>query len=236
MAFVERFLQPCMTVLDVGAHHGLYSLLASARVGAGGRIFAFEPSPRERRALRLNLLINFARNVSVQGLALGRDNGEQNLFIVQGGQRGCNSLRPPEVFSATIPVRVRVVRLDEWLAKQKIEHVNFIKLDVEGAELDALKGGAQAFEHRPRPTVLVEVQERRTRPWGYPAIEIINYLADRGYRWFRILVGGSVEPLDFSTGGFDGNFIACPEEALGTLLEMGLNPCAVGSRTYGDNH
>lgn len=220
MAFVERFLKPGMTVLDVGAHHGLYSLLASARVGAGGRVFAFEPSPRERRALRLNLLLNLAGNVSVQGLALGSDNGEQSLFVVQGSQRGCNSLRPPEVFSATVPVSVRVVPLDEWLVKQKINHVNFIKLDVEGGELDALKGGAGLFERRPRPTVLAEVQDIRTRPWGYPAQEIINYLADRDYWWFRILEGGSVEPLDLSSGVFDGNFIACPEESLGTLKEM----------------
>jgi FkbM family methyltransferase len=235
MAFVERFLQPGMTVLDVGAHHGLYSLLAAARVGAGGRVFAFEPSPRERRALRLNLLLNLAGNVSVQGLALGKDNSEQNLFVVQGSQRGCNSLRLPEVFSATIPVRVRVIPFDGWLVKQKIDHVDFIKLDVEGGELDALKGGARLFERRPRPTVLAEVQDIRTRPWGYPAIEIINYLADRGYRWFRTLGGGSVEPLDLSSVDFDGNFIACPEESLGTLELMGLNPRAVGSRTYGSN-
>lgn len=228
MAFVERFLQPGMTVLDVGAHHGLYSLLASAKVGADGRVFAFEPSPRERRALRLNLLLNFAGNVSVQGLALGSENGEQNLFVVQGSQRGCNSLRPPEVFSATTPLRVRVVPLDEWLVKRKIDRVNFIKLDVEGAELDALKGGARLFESRPRPTVLAEVQDIRTRPWGYPAKEIIHYLTQRSYRWFRILGGGSVEPLDLGCGGFDGNFIACPEESLGTLNERGLNPRAVG--------
>src|SRR6202166_2263762 len=50
MAFVERFLRPGMIVLDLGAHHGLYSLLASKIVGAEGRVFAFEPSPRERRA------------------------------------------------------------------------------------------------------------------------------------------------------------------------------------------
>jgi FkbM family methyltransferase len=236
LAFVERFLQPGMTVLDVGAHHGLYSLLASERVAAAGRVFAFEPSPRERRALRMNLFINLVSNVSVQGLALGRENGEQNLFVVQGSQRGCNSLRPPEVFSATTPIRVRVARLDEWLMEQGIDHVDFIKLDVEGAELDALKGGAQLFESRPRPTVLAEVQDVRTRPWGYPAIAIIDYLADRGYKWFRILGGGSVEPLDVSFRDFDGNFIACPEESLGTLKEMGSDPQAVDPGTYGSNH
>lgn len=184
----------------------------------------------------MNLFINLVSNVSVQGLALGRENGEQNLFVVQGSQRGCNSLRPPEVFSATTLIRVRVARLDEWLMEQGIDHVDFIKLDVEGAELDALKGGAQLFESRPRPTVLAEVQDVRTRPWGYPAIAIIDYLADRGYKWFRILGGGSVEPLDVSFRDFDGNFIACPEESLGTLKEMGSDPQAVDPGTYGSNH
>src|SRR6266478_3566309 len=47
--FVDRFLRPGMTMLDIGAHHGLYTLLASKRVGADGKVVAFEPSPRERR-------------------------------------------------------------------------------------------------------------------------------------------------------------------------------------------
>ena len=65
LAFVDRFLRPGMTVLDVGAHHGLYTLLASKRVGKHGRVISFEPSPREGRALRLHLLLNRCRNVVV---------------------------------------------------------------------------------------------------------------------------------------------------------------------------
>jgi FkbM family methyltransferase len=220
MAFVERFLQPGMTVLDVGAHHGLYSLLASARVGARGTVFAFEPSPRERRALRLNLLLNLAGNVSVQGLALGSDNGEQNLFVVQGSQRGCNSLRPPEVFSATIPVRVRVVPLDEWLVKQKIDHVNFIKLDVEGGELDFFRGASKLLRQAQAPLILCELQDIRTKAWGHTAREAADFVRDFGYKWFRPLDDGMIERMPELPERYEGNFIAVPQPKLRGLKEM----------------
>src|SRR5439155_930915 len=58
LAFVERFVRPGMTVLDLGAHHGLYTLLASKRVGPKGKVFAFEPSVRERTALRRHVMLN----------------------------------------------------------------------------------------------------------------------------------------------------------------------------------
>ena len=108
LAFVERFLRPGMTVLDLGAHQGLYTLLASKRVGSSGRVIAFEPSPRERRALRLHLTLNLRSNVMVQGLAVGDENTEADLHVVRGTQRGCNSLRPPDVDSGTATVRVHV--------------------------------------------------------------------------------------------------------------------------------
>src|SRR5579864_8922901 len=97
MAFVGRFLQAEMTVLDVGAHHGLYTLLASKRVGKHGRVVSFEPSPRDRRALRLHLILNLSRNVVIQRCALGGENAQAELFVVQGNQTACNSLRPPIV-------------------------------------------------------------------------------------------------------------------------------------------
>src|SRR5437016_2911036 len=127
LAFVERFLQPGMTVLDLGAHHGLYTLLASKCVGPSGRVFSFEPSPRERRALRLHLALNLCRNVRVQGLALGSEETEATLHVVQGSQTGCNSLRPPEVTSPTSPLRVRVTSLDAWLKGSGIDRVDFVK-------------------------------------------------------------------------------------------------------------
>src|SRR5271165_1844245 len=92
-AFVKRWLQPRMTVLDIGAHHGYYTLLASRRVGGEGKVVAFEPSARERAAVLEHLKLNCCGNVLVEGLALGNEERETELYVVQGGQTGCNSLR-----------------------------------------------------------------------------------------------------------------------------------------------
>ena len=195
LAFAERLLQPGMTVLDIGAHQGLYTLLASRRVGPSGRVFSFEPSPRERRALRLNLRINFCDNVVVQALALGSEETTADLYVVDKYNTGYNSLRPPNAPEPSSTVAVRVRTLDNWLADEKIDHVDFIKLDVEGAELSVLKGARELLA-RTRPVLLVEIAQIRTAGWGYDAVEIVRFLESMGYVWFEILEGGKLAPAN----------------------------------------
>lgn len=212
LLFVERFLRPGMTVLDIGAHHGLYTLLASKRVGRTGRVAAFEPSPRERKQLLRNVKINFCGNVRVEPWALGSERSQADLYVVTGGQDGCNSLRPPIIESTANALKVPVARLDDWVEENKIARVDFVKLDVEGGELDVLKGAEKLLEGRPRPVIFAEVQDLRTGPWGYAAKEIIEHLRQRGYRWFAIDAEGWLRDLDAGASKFDGNFVACPEE------------------------
>jgi FkbM family methyltransferase len=212
LAFVEGYIQPGMTVLDLGAHHGLYTLLASKRVGASGKVFAFEPSPRERKSLRRHLLLNRCRNVVLESLALGKENAEVDLYVVEEWAAGCNSLRPPDIPAKTSRTPVRVTRLDDWLNKKEVGPVDFVKLDVEGAELDALRGAEEFLTRAPRPVILAEVQDIRTAPWGYRAKEVIQLLSRKRFRWFSITPAGCLQDLDLSEESFDGNFVAIPEE------------------------
>ena len=85
-----------MIVLDIGAHHGFYTLLASRKVGKKGKVIAFEPSPRKRRKLIWHCRLNRTDNVWIESCALGSFDGEAELFLVKGKETGCNSLRPPE--------------------------------------------------------------------------------------------------------------------------------------------
>ncbi len=220
LAFVERFLKPGMTVLDLGAHHGLYTLLASKVVGSRGKVIAFEPSRREWRALLLHLILNRCSNVRVERLAVGNEDTEADLFIVKGNQTGCNSLRPPDVRTGTALTRIRVTRVDDWLEKRKYRQIDFVKLDVEGAELEALKGASRLLEQQPRPLILAEVQDVRTIPWGYRAKEILLHLQERGYKWFSLLADGAIEELNLSANNFEGNFVACPLERNSDIREM----------------
>jgi FkbM family methyltransferase len=220
--FVARFLRPGMTVLDVGAHHGLYTLLASKCVWRDGRVIAFEPSPRERRRLALHLRINRCRNVEVQSCALGDYDGEADLYLVEGIHDWCNSLRAPNVEERTSKVRVEVRRLDDVLEGLKWPRVDFIKLDVEGAELSFLRGARRMLCGEVRPAILVEVQDVRTAPWGYAAREIVGFLADAGYAWFALADDGSLESISGELSSYDGNLVALPHERFREYSEMGI--------------
>jgi FkbM family methyltransferase len=218
--FVRRFLRAGMTVLDIGAHHGLYTLLASKRVGRKGRVIAFEPSPRERRRLLRHIGINRCSNVFVEPLALGDRDGEADLFLVEGRQDWCNSLRPPEVGERTSTVRVEVRPLDDVLHTLGISRVDFIKLDVEGAELSFLRGASKLLQSASRPAILAEVQDIRTRPWGYPAREIIRFLASAGYRWFALAEDGDLQPVSSDLPSYDANLVAFPRERVEQFIAM----------------
>jgi FkbM family methyltransferase len=210
--FVQRLLRPGMTVLDIGAHHGLYTLLAAKRVGRHGRVIAFEPSPQECRRLAKHVRVNRCKNVQVEACAVGDTPGEADLFIVDGFRDWGNSLRPPAVPEPTRRVRVRVRRLDDLLEERGIEHVDFIKLDAEGGELAVLEGARRLLQTPPRPAILVEVEDIRTRPWGYPARKIMQLLAGWNYRWFALSEKGSLYPASPEDETYDGNYVALPDE------------------------
>jgi FkbM family methyltransferase len=217
VCFVERYLKPGMTVLDIGAHHGFYSLLASSKVGSKGQVFAFEPSPRERERLSKHLRFNYCRNVQVEPTALGEAEGHADLFLVEGYESGCNSLRPPAVDEETRQLRVPVIRLESFLQRERLESVDFVKLDVEGAELGVLRGCGSLLDRFPRPVILAEVQDIRTLPWGYRAIEIARLLHKDGFFLFQPIENGDIVPFDLSSGEIDGSLIAVPRERMGSL-------------------
>jgi FkbM family methyltransferase len=216
--FVQSYLKQGMTALDLGAHHGLYTLLASKRVGSNGKVFAFEPSPRERKQLVRNVRINFCSNVHIEPYALGKEPTRENLYVVEGGEDGCNSLRPPAVQSETGPVPVEVVTLDAIASKLSLTKVDFVKLDVEGAELDVLKGALGLLQTICRPVLLVEVYDVRTKPWGYQAREIVEFLDRLGYRWFQLLDNGSLRLVSSNLDVYDANLVALPTERMDEIL------------------
>jgi FkbM family methyltransferase len=212
--FVTRFLQEGMTVLDIGAHHGIYTLLAAMKVGRKGCVIAFEPSPRERGRLLAHLRLNrISGYVTVCPLALSRDAGEGTLFVVEGTDTGCNSLRPPRTTDPTRAAIIHRIRLDDYLRENKIDRVDFIKMDVEGGELDVLDGATELLSRPHRPVILTEIDDSRTAPWGYAAAAIFDFLAERDYAWFSIAQEGTLRVAPRGER-YSGNLLAFPRERL----------------------
>jgi FkbM family methyltransferase len=168
------------------------------------------------------LRINRCRNVAVQPCALGAQKGGADLFLVEGIHDWCNSLRLPNIEERTSRVAVEVRPLDDVLEMMGWPRVDFIKLDVEGAELSVLHGARQLLRVDVRPAILAEIQDVRTAPWGYAAREIVRFLADVGYGWFALADDGSLESISSDLLYYDGNLVALPLERLEEFNWLGI--------------
>jgi len=211
LRFLWAHLQPSMTFLDVGAYHGLYSIVAAKKMGRSGRVVAFEPSSRERDRLRLHLRYNRIESVTLEPYAMAAQEGQASLAVVVDGYSTMNSLRPP-VDHAAKQVVVNTISLDAYLFQKHIDKVDFLKIDTEGGEVEAFRG-AHALLSQTRPLIICEVLDQVTRAWGYPATEIMSLLRTFDYEWYDILLDGSVLPHSPQKDYWEGrNYLAVPRE------------------------
>ena len=146
---LEELLSPGDVVWDVGAHIGFLSLLSARLVGPGGRVLAFEPMAMNRARLVSSIESNGTPNVEVDERALGAKSGDRVLYI--GDASATWTLRADRGAKKGLPAYCTT--LDEVAASNLAPAL--IKIDVEGAEVDVLRGGAQLLaDHRPK--LLVE--------------------------------------------------------------------------------
>ena len=146
-----RILRPGMIFWDVGAHAGFFTLLARRAVGSDGSVQAFEPMPENRRRLEEGLRLNEMGDVSVHPYAVAAEAGGGVLY--DGGSTSMWTLLGEANDLVAPRVDVQCVTLDDLAEALPAPHL--VKIDVEGAEVDVLRGGARMlFVHRPR--VLIE--------------------------------------------------------------------------------
>lgn len=162
-------LQPGDVFYDVGAHIGYYSLAVARRVGPQGRVYAFEPLPLNLKLLRGHVAANHADNVEVIAAGVAEAAGTARFDLGKGTGRG----RLGEGGGLEVPL----VGLDQLVAEGRIRPPAMIKMDVEGAELQALRGARELLvRHRPRIMLSVHSAQlkedcgRLLRECGYQLI------------------------------------------------------------------
>jgi FkbM family methyltransferase len=154
MELLMALLRPGDVVWDVGAHHGFVTLAAARRVGPAGVVHAFEPSARNRRALRRHVRWNTERaggeNVVVHPFALGDHDGEACF-----GGSGTSKMYALGGGAETVAVR----RADTLVARGVCPPPTFVKLDVEGGEADAISGALSVLSPSARLLIAVHGAE-----------------------------------------------------------------------------
>ncbi len=144
-------LSPGMTFWDVGANIGLLTMLGSRLVGEDGHVLGFEPMPDSAARLEEAVRVNSARNTRVMRCAIGAQPGSATLHSDPGGLTWSLMEGHPDLQGGGIEVSVRT--MDEVAAETGPPDV--VKIDVEGAEVDVLRGGAAVLRQH-RPTLIVE--------------------------------------------------------------------------------
>lgn len=197
-ALFTRLVQPGDTVLDIGANHGVYALLAAPIVGASGRVHAFEPNPRLAHLVDMSLRLNgFAGWAKSHCLAVSDRAGTARIFFTDsfsGGASLGGSERQRDASGGTKHgVDCRLVPLDAMFADPAMR-VNVIKMDVEGHEGPALRGMRRLLERSPEVKLMMEFAPEMMAASGVTAPEAVAFLRELGFSAWGIDHDGGIVP------------------------------------------
>jgi len=189
-AVYRRYLKPGMGVLDVGANIGSLVMLAAALVGSAGCVIAVEPNPDNVRLLEASRRLNRFDQIQVLQLAAGHETALLSLNV--SFSNGVTGDLPKDLQTLLAARSVQCIALDKVLPPQR--RIDLLKLDVEGAELNALRGMPELLA-RDRPIIVSEFS-----PGSLPGIshctgpEYLAFLIAGGYRLGVIEKDGSETP------------------------------------------
>lgn len=170
----------CM--LDIGANVGIHSALGSVLAGKEGAIYSFEALPDTFERLRVLESRNRFRNIKAWNVAVSDKDGFVDIFPGPPDHTGTTSLRNVDEKGAG-GIKVSARRLDSLI--DDIPRVKLIKIDVEGAEMLALRGMKDLI-NRDQPYVLAELTDRYLRELGSSKEEVVGYFKALGYELYRV--------------------------------------------------
>lgn len=186
LKFLTRLVVRGDVVFDMGGNVGLYTVVLARAVGEQGRVYVFEPVPRNVASIKRNVSLNrMQERVTVTQVAVSDRRGEMDLYfssVLDRSNSGWASLvpdtgRPDRVVVPTIDI-------DSFIREHGISKVDLIKMDIEGAELSALKGMRNLLSAESAPIIHFEVNPYLLARANTRAEEVKQFLAQAGYKLF----------------------------------------------------
>ena len=220
--FCEQLLRGGDVVIDGGANIGLYSMLFGRLVGESGRVIAFEPDPVNARRLRSNLELNELSFVKVEECALWSEPGHVTLNRFDPAFGAWHSLGTPalehpfrrgEIARPVDHVDVQATTLDAYCDAAQIGHIRLLKLDLEGAEPDALAGAVELLDRKAIDTILFEVSLPQLSALRHGFDDAIRMLREHDYRSYEITDTGSLGRAAEGPVSRYANYVALPNDS-----------------------
>ncbi len=218
---VKKIVKTGDTVFDVGANFGWYTIIASKLVGSTGKVYAFEMVPDIVSEFQRNIdLNNLGNNIRMEAIALGERTGTIEYFYSEDQEMG--NLQADILVKGSRMLKkgaTSMVKLDDYVAQDVIEKVDFIKCDIDGAEVLFLRGARKTIETK-RPVIILEVNERAQKAQGHSCREIFEELGCFGYSFFSLRFNlRQIEANEFGRN-FKDNILCLPADKLHTLAGL----------------
>ena len=170
--YVQKIMKPGWTVIEIGANIGYYAMMEARLVHW---VYAVEPGPSNYQQLIANVHLNGYTNIDLHQLAIGDHNGEVGFEIA----KACNWSRIA-LANGDNNVTVRMQTLDSFVKENKIAHVDYLRMDVEGYEFAVIQGARKTIE-RDRPDMFIEVHRDRLADYGHSQLDFMEMMANYGY-------------------------------------------------------
>ena len=171
-----------MNVVDVGAHIGYYTIIASSFVGQKGNVWAFEPEPGNIKELRNNMTLNDAKNVTLLEQAVSDKCGKAQFFVSDELSGECSLVKIKNRLNKTIDVDI--VALDDVLGGEKVD---VLKIDVDGGEIGVLRGAKRLIRNNPNIKVFTEFWIEGLKEAGYSCEDYWRVLTDYGFNYIYLI-------------------------------------------------
>lgn len=178
-------------VIDVGTYvDGWHSLLASKLIGDSGKVYAFEPSPAYLETFKKNIIRNDIHNILTFNLALSDKSGTVNFYDAGSGSSLSKDEAESHINKKIKPIQVETITLNDFVKWKEIKHIDFIKIDVEGWEMEVLKGATNILKRDDAPDIMIEVINEVLQKAGSSADELLKYMKGFGYTPYTITKTG----------------------------------------------
>lgn len=178
--FVQEEIKPGQTVVDIGAHIGYYSLIFAKLVGPSGMVYAFEPDPTNFSILQKNIKLNGYNNVVMLNKAVTERTGRLNLYV-SDGSAGDHKTYNSDEHRKTL--EIDGVALDDLLMGKKVD---FIKMDIQGAEGGALKGMTSILANSSNIKVLSEFTPSGIKKYGMEPRAYLELWQQLGFNLYNL--------------------------------------------------
>jgi len=189
---LDRFVSAGDVVVDAGANCGIYTVAAGKLAGKAGGVLAFEPGDRVAEVLARNIEVNGLENVRVFRQALSDRSGTARLYRHRGPV--ASSIAAEDGCGGDYD-EIETITLDAALAEAGVDRVDFLKIDIEGAEELAFRGGEEMFR-KSRPVVVFEMNASAAARFQLAANGAWEHLERLGYGFFEMDDAGGLALLD----------------------------------------